>query len=429
MKTKILVFVLFLSGLWLLAPTLAWAQGPVSTPTPTPGPIQPQIVGGNPASLNEYPWQVAIVSADEPNPLNGQYCGGSLIDNEWVLTAAHCVVDGPLFTAPAQIEVVLGILNLSDGPTNGNTGQRRAVDRVIPFSGYDDDTANNDLALLHLATPATLNAAVGIVDLVGPADSSLFEPGDTATVTGWGSTSEGGAGSNALLEVSIPIVSNQTCNAPASYNGQITSSMLCAGVPQGGLDSCQGDSGGPMVVSNGGGGQIQAGVVSWGTGCARPNLYGVYTRIALFSSWIDLQLNPPLLLPDEVYLPLVTKPVCVTPSGDANNIGQALTFCNGQTASGQVSKSADPTDVYRISASHEQLLTISLNGSGGDADLYLFPPGSTNIFNNSPVTGSERIGNIESIETGIFTSGTWYILVYSFSGTTNYNLTATTINP
>lgn len=429
MKIKFLVVLLFLFGLRLLAPAPTWAQEPVSTPTPTPVPINPQIVGGNPASLNEYPWQVAIVSADEPNPLNGQFCGASLIDAEWVLTAAHCVVDGPLFTAPAEIEVVLGILNLSDGPTTGSTGQRLAVDQVIPYSGYVENATNNDLALLHLATPATLNAAVGIVDLVGPADSSLFEPGDTATVTGWGATSEGGAGSNALLEVSMPIVSNLTCNAPASYNGQITSAMLCAGQALGGVDSCQGDSGGPLVVSDGLGGQIQAGIVSWGTGCARPNLYGVYTRVALFSSWIDFQLNPPLTLPNKVYLPLVVKPVCVTPSGDANNIGQALTVCSGQTISGQVSKSTDPSDVYKISVGQGQILTISLTGSGGDADLYLYSPDATSIFTDSPAAWSELTGNNESIETGIFTAGTWYIEVYSYSGVTNYNLTVTVSNP
>jgi secreted trypsin-like serine protease len=438
MKTRLaigsLLSTLILS---LVLTTYTWAQEPAPasghqkptpTPTPTRGPIKPQIVGGNPASLNEYPWQAAIVTSSVANPLLGQFCGGSLIDSEWVLTAAHCMVAVGLLTDPADIDVVVGILNLSSGPTSGSTGQRIDVDKIIAFPDYNEAATDSDLALLHLATPATLGSSVNTIGIVGPGDSALFAPGVTATVTGWGATLEGGSGSDPLLEVGLPIISNATCNAPSSYNGAITNNMLCAGFAAGGQDSCQGDSGGPLIVPNGPG-RLQAGVVSWGNGCARPNFYGVYTRLAQFKNWIDLQLNG-LSSPYILYLPLVLKAPCqASPAGESNNVGDALTVCSGQTVSGQVSASSDFDDVYKISVGSGQKLTISMTGSGGNADLYLYPPNTTNVVTDQFAARSANIGNTEFIQVTMFAGGYWYIDIYSISGVTNYSVTATVTNP
>ena len=269
----------------------------VAAPTPLPpeGPIKPQIVGGTPADPGEYPWQAALVYSDEQNPLDGQFCGGSLIGSVWVLTAAHCV-EG---LSPTDIDVVLGINILSEGPNNGSEGRRIAVDSIMAYPDYDPATFDMDIALLHLADPAS-GADIHTIGWVGPENSDLFRPGVWATVTGWGATSDGGPYPDVLLEVAVPIVSNATCNAPQSYDGAITDYMLCAGLAEGGKDGCQGDSGGPLVVSNGQGGWLQAGVVSWGEGCALPDLYGVYARLSQFSSWIDLQVygsSPGIYLP------------------------------------------------------------------------------------------------------------------------------------
>ena len=185
-------------------------------------------MGGNPADAGEWSWQALVL----PGPY---MCGGSLIDAEWVLTAAHCVVDSGSVMAPGDVSVVLGEYNRS---ASEGTEQTKSVSRVIVHPDYDDDTSDNDLALLQISSPATLNSYVGVV----PLNSNSIAAGTMTWVTGWGTTSSGGSTSNVLMEVSVPVVSNTGCNAADSYDGQITANMLCAGYDAGGKDACQGDS-------------------------------------------------------------------------------------------------------------------------------------------------------------------------------------------
>src|SRR5690606_5701573 len=129
---------------------------------------------------------------------------------------------------------------------------------------------------------AQLNSRVALVSLLtSPQFDGLVEAGDMATVTGWGTTSAGGQTAVGLMEVAVPIVSNAACNA---VHGAIPDNMLCAGYVQGGKDSCQGDSGGPLIVPNGTG-WLQAGVVSFGRGCAQPEIPGVYARVSRYIGW------------------------------------------------------------------------------------------------------------------------------------------------
>ena len=136
---------------------------------------------------------------------------------------------------------------------------------------------------------------------------------------------------------------------------------------------------------------------------------------------------------DFVYLPLITKaeppppPACVPQSGESNNTNDALTTCSGHTATAQVS-SVDIDDVYKIQMTANQTLSIVMTGSGGDADLYLYPPGTTDVTTDTPVAFSATDGNNESLSGEVLTSGYWYIDVYSYDGSTNYSVTATVTN-
>lgn len=274
---------LMLLGLYAPSVTTVTAQEP--TPTPE-GSVR--IVGGAPADPGEWPWQVALIGGSASDLYNGQFCGGSLISAQWVLTAAHCVVDNfGVQIAPVGVDIVAGIYNLSS-PETGY--QRRDITQIIIHPEYNYNTFNNDVALLRLASSVTLGGigatSTAAIPLVSPALGDLTGTG--AWVTGWGNTESVPAYPSQLYEVTVPIISNGQCST--SYGGAITPGMLCAGLPEGGKDSCQGDSGGPLAVYLNGQWQL-AGVVSWGTGCADPGYYGVYARVSNFVSWIQSNTN------------------------------------------------------------------------------------------------------------------------------------------
>ena len=159
---------------------------------------------------------------------------------------------------------------------------------MLSHIGYDESTMDNDIALLKLKGRSTLTP----MQLIDPAETGA-QNGDVATVIGWGHLAEGGPSSfNALQQVSIPIQGTQQCQK--AYQTTITPNMVCAGTDGGGVDSCQGDSGGPLMVQAETTGWQQAGVVSFGIGCARPGVFGVYTRVARYLDWIEAcKANPP----------------------------------------------------------------------------------------------------------------------------------------
>jgi secreted trypsin-like serine protease len=139
---------------------------------------------------------------------------------------------------------------------------------------------DSDFALLRLSSPVTKGKAIVIAS-----ENTQVSEGTSACVTGWGATAEGSSGSIDLLGAEVPVVSNDVCNQPESYGGDVTATMLCAGKKEGGIDSCQGDSGGPLSAQIGGNTTL-IGVVSWGEGCARRLKYGIYSRVSTAASWI-----------------------------------------------------------------------------------------------------------------------------------------------
>jgi len=238
----------------------------------------PSIVGGKEAAPGAWPWQVALLS----NRYNQQFCGGSLIARNWVLTAAHCVNDA----LPGNLSVVVGRHDLST-----SEGQRIQVNQILVHPDYNVAADGDaDIALLRLTQPAVLTTTVQLVPLTGPLDAAAYAPGTPATVTGWGTRKWGEADyPDKLYQVTVPIVDQAACVfAYGSLAWEITDNMICAGLSEGGKDACQGDSGGPLVVPVGTGWK-QVGIVSTGQECAMPVYAGIYTRVPNFITWIDDQ--------------------------------------------------------------------------------------------------------------------------------------------
>ncbi|XP_076644950.1 trypsin-7 [Halictus rubicundus] len=222
-----------------------------------------RIVGGHPASIDDHPYQVSL------RYNNRHVCGGAIISEEWVVTAAHCVQRA--FTP--LISIKAGTSNLrEDGIVVG-------AREIITHEMYDPRTSDYDIALIRLKKPLEYGGRVRPILLAPVADH--YQAGTKAVVTGWGVLKSNGQLANQLRKVEVPLVSNAEC---AELYGirPITTRMICAGyVNLGGRDACQGDSGGPMVQH----GNL-IGIVSWGFGCARPFYPGVYTRVTVLRSWI-----------------------------------------------------------------------------------------------------------------------------------------------
>ena len=233
-----------------------------------------RIVGGTPATLTDNPWQIAIVSARIPTNAVAQFCGGSIVAKRWVATAAHCVDSG---TTAEQIAILTGTQSLVTG------GTRVPAARIIVHPNWNPTTHDFDIALIETG------ADLGGTAIAGDTSTSEYATSLRIRLTGWGRTSmSSAAGSKVLQGVVVPYVTRATCNKPASYDGDITGNMICAGQVQGGADSCQGDSGGPATAVIGGTRRL-VGIVSWGEGCALRDKYGVYTRVANFGAWVTTQ--------------------------------------------------------------------------------------------------------------------------------------------
>lgn len=256
-----------------------------------------KIVGGSEASISEYPWQVSL----RTNKMSGvprHYCGGTILNKKWIITAAHCARDFRANQITAHMgssTVRYDLPPIEDHlPPSAQESLRRAngpfykavgIKRIVVHPSYDPQTMVNDIALLELSSevPEVAMKEVPVIQGVClPKEDEEFS--GKSIVTGWGRTSEGGTSSQTLRYVDVDIMTDNECK---TFYGRhkIHEKMLCAGFERGGKDACQGDSGGPLVKEFNNR-YVLIGVVSWGIGCARPSNPGVYTQVSRYVPWI-----------------------------------------------------------------------------------------------------------------------------------------------
>ena len=240
--------------------------------------FEAQVVAGRNSLAGAWPSTVALV-AEGLSAADGQFCGGSLVRADWVLTAAHCVTS----PAPERFSVLVGTHDLFNG------GELVPVESVHVHQGWRPTATSvpNDIALVHLARAVSQPS----LDLIGIGQEGLWAPGTVATLVGWGGLTvdmENQKLPAVLQEVQMPVVADATCRSKLGRPFD-PESMLCAGAPgvapAGGPDACNGDSGGPLMVPSAEGRWTQIGIVSWGQSCGLT--LSAYTRIANFRGWID----------------------------------------------------------------------------------------------------------------------------------------------
>lgn len=225
--------------------------------------VLPMIIGGEPIAWQEHKYFVSLRTAS-----NQHFCGGSLISPDYVITAAHCVEYGP----PRSIVF-----------------HDKTHDSVVAVNIHPQYANNShDIALLKLT-----HSHEDIPQIPLSLDQEIVH--EPLYTMGFGFTKPGVSTLPKQLQgVVVPFVPNSICSQPRSYGSKIDRTMLCAGYPEGQKDSCSGDSGGPLIRSVGGQ-DFLVGIVSWGEGCAKPNKYGVYSRIRSLGTWALDSIDMPVL--------------------------------------------------------------------------------------------------------------------------------------
>ncbi|XP_042868135.1 venom protease-like [Penaeus japonicus] len=236
------------------------------------------VVGGEDAKVNAWPWMALLGMKDTTGPVDW-FCAGMLINEQWILTAAHCLI--------RETNVIrLGEHDYST-TADGANPEDFGVATTITYPDYNPSQSHHDLALIKLNKRVTIKPYIRPVCLPWGAKSSVDLVGKSVTVTGWGLTQPGGRLSPVLQEVAVTVFPSAQCDQDYKkhtfydqlWPQGIGSGILCAGDRSGGKDACQGDSGGPAVYADGSGRFTAAGIISAGNGCALQDFPGLYTDV------------------------------------------------------------------------------------------------------------------------------------------------------
>ena len=351
-----------------------------------------RIVGGHDAPKGLFPHQVAILSSGL-----FQVCGGALIWYDLVASAAHC-------TSMAE--------NVAIGRNSNSTEEILKICKRVIYPSTSTGNSN-DIAIYQLCTPSK---TATVDDFVMLNNEPAFPVDNQAlVVSGWGATSEGGTSATTLQQVEVQYIPNDECNK--DYMGAVSEDMMCAGMREGGKDACQGDSGGPIVIPKGDGSpnqHILVGIVSWGSGCARPGFPGVYARISHFAVWIKIQADllsarKPVKLKfsseipnSNITAPLSTNEIAATPEPSLTTVTTTKpeSFTNPQIAA-----KPETTTTPQIAAKPETTTTPQTaakpESSTTSATLSNIKPPTMSIdqsqsaTNNSPEPSYADLGNSE----------------------------------
>ncbi|KAE8633343.1 hypothetical protein XENTR_v10001851, partial [Xenopus tropicalis] len=247
-----------------------------------------RIVGGVNSQPGAWPWLVSIQAWRGSD--YGHFCGGTILNNQWILTAAHCLIDYK--TTFDTIRVVIGARKLSK---LGSETQIRKVKQLILHEKYLREGKHSyDIGLILLDEPIKFNDYTQRACL--PSASLNVAQKTNCYVAGWGVLEEKAyleiAAADILQEAGVFFINKELCNSKEWYNGKVYPYNLCAGHKEGKIDSCQGDSGGPLMckrkTSND---YIVVGVTSWGIGCARKQRPGIYISTQYFNEWIESKIT------------------------------------------------------------------------------------------------------------------------------------------
>ncbi|RWS00291.1 trypsin-1-like protein, partial [Dinothrombium tinctorium] len=248
----------------------------------TPG---TKIVGGRQVEDAEFPWQVSLQKPQGDfiflKPGYKHFCGAMVINQRWIMTAAHC-------TNGQNVKKLRAVIGTNNIKSPGPNAIFMSFDRVQQHPDYNEYTIENDISLLHTTKNIPLYPQTKSINAIClPKPHERFN--GTVTVSGWGALFESGTSPNELMSVDLKMIGNDYCEEVYG-TGFKPPKMMCAGYIEGGKDSCQGDSGGPLIK------QLNdrfflAGVVSFGRGCARPGFPGIYTQVSEYIDWIDKYIN------------------------------------------------------------------------------------------------------------------------------------------
>lgn len=246
-----------------------------------------RIINGKQSVKGAWPWQVSLQLLHPQFGFLGHWCGGVMISQEWLLTAAHCI-NNDLFNLPLAA-LWTAVVGDWDREMEELTEERIPIEKIILHERFHN--FQHDIALMKLTRPVKFTSKTRVRAVCLPTQRLNHNQTDFCIATGWGRNIEDGLLAGKLLEAKVPVHDNAICKKKYGHAVHIRSGHLCAGHMDGTTGTCVGDSGGPLQCAMSDGRWILAGITSFGSGCAKPGFPDVYTRMSYYLPWIKMKMK------------------------------------------------------------------------------------------------------------------------------------------